>query len=280
MKKENKINPKELAVGAEAEKEHTNGKPEGAKKIATDHLKEPGHEKYYTKLNKCGLIDEPKAKQLAKKYLVKESQLRYIRENVINDAPYDVTKGDQIKLIAPVEGYNVPPETVGNVLHVDAIGTIRAEFIVGGKPIIVPINPEIDQVQKIEQQPLTEAKLPQEHTAWVGRNPKLVKLLDSLKQQTGKRYIVKHVKDGIKYYIGDNGQRVAHQQTTPDFKPLPSQMVAAKYWTSDARQAISSDDQQLMIGLAQLFKKDLGIEGRNDVIEVIDRLDQKNNIRI
>jgi len=54
------VSYKELPIGIEVEMEHTSDKEE-AKKIALDHLKEDPN--YYSKLNKAGLIDEPKAKQ-------------------------------------------------------------------------------------------------------------------------------------------------------------------------------------------------------------------------
>lgn len=46
------IDPKELEMGIEVEKEHTDDE-ELAKKIALDHLAEDPH--YYTKLKKAGL---------------------------------------------------------------------------------------------------------------------------------------------------------------------------------------------------------------------------------
>jgi hypothetical protein len=54
-----------ILVGKEVEKEHTNDS-QHALKIAFDHVKEDKH--YYKKLYKSGLIDEPKALELAKKY--------------------------------------------------------------------------------------------------------------------------------------------------------------------------------------------------------------------
>ena len=53
---------KELAMGRKVEKEHTDD-PKKAEKIAKDHLKEPGHNRYYTRLKKCGLADELKESQ-------------------------------------------------------------------------------------------------------------------------------------------------------------------------------------------------------------------------
>ena len=51
--------PKELRAGIAVEMEHTDD-PEEAKRIAIDHLKEDP--KYYSKLNKAGLVDEPGGK--------------------------------------------------------------------------------------------------------------------------------------------------------------------------------------------------------------------------
>lgn len=48
---DDKFDSKELAMGIEVEKEHTNF-PEIAKIIAKDHLSEPGLEDYYTRLKK------------------------------------------------------------------------------------------------------------------------------------------------------------------------------------------------------------------------------------
>ncbi len=53
----------ELEVGIEVEMEHTDNRKE-AEKIAKDHISEDP--KYYSKLYKAGLIDEPKAEKLAK----------------------------------------------------------------------------------------------------------------------------------------------------------------------------------------------------------------------
>ncbi len=60
---EGDINDGELNVGIEVEMEHTDDRKK-AEKIAKDHLSEDP--KYYSKLYKAGLIDEPKAMKLAK----------------------------------------------------------------------------------------------------------------------------------------------------------------------------------------------------------------------
>lgn len=60
---EGDINDGELEVGIEVEMEHTDDRKE-AEKIAKDHISEDP--KYYSKLYKAGLIDEPKAMKLAK----------------------------------------------------------------------------------------------------------------------------------------------------------------------------------------------------------------------
>lgn len=49
---EKDVDPKELELGMNVEKEHTDD-PATAKKIALDHLTEDPH--YYTKLSKAGL---------------------------------------------------------------------------------------------------------------------------------------------------------------------------------------------------------------------------------
>lgn len=56
---------KELTIGTAVEMEHTSD-PKEAYKIARDHVSEDP--RYYYKLYKAGLIDEPKALRLAKKY--------------------------------------------------------------------------------------------------------------------------------------------------------------------------------------------------------------------
>lgn len=57
------IDPKELAKGRKVEREHTKGAPDAkraAEEIAIDHLSEPGHRNYYSRLAKSGLADELK----------------------------------------------------------------------------------------------------------------------------------------------------------------------------------------------------------------------------
>ena len=57
------LDPVQLALGKKVEREHTKGSPDAARaaeEIAIDHLVEPGHEKYYSKLKKAGLTDELK----------------------------------------------------------------------------------------------------------------------------------------------------------------------------------------------------------------------------
>ena len=61
--KGNTVDDAELKVGMEVEMEHTDS-PEEAKKIAMDHIKEDP--KYYSKLLKADLVDEPKALKVAK----------------------------------------------------------------------------------------------------------------------------------------------------------------------------------------------------------------------
>jgi len=51
---------KEVAMGRKVENEHT-ADPKKAEKIAKEHLREPGHSRYYTRLKKCGLADELKS---------------------------------------------------------------------------------------------------------------------------------------------------------------------------------------------------------------------------
>ena len=69
------VDKKELAVGIAVEREHGSD-INRAMSIALDHLSE--NEKYYSILVKSGLVDEPKALDLAKQYL-------YIDMNKNND---------------------------------------------------------------------------------------------------------------------------------------------------------------------------------------------------
>lgn len=66
----------ELKLGVAVEMEHTDDRKE-ALKIALDHLKEDP--KYYSKLNKAGLIDEPEAEKIAKE-LDEETERDYKKE--------------------------------------------------------------------------------------------------------------------------------------------------------------------------------------------------------
>lgn len=57
------IDPVQLAMGRKVEREHTRGAPnagKAAEEIAIDHLAEPGHKKYYSRLAKAGLAHELK----------------------------------------------------------------------------------------------------------------------------------------------------------------------------------------------------------------------------
>lgn len=65
---------REVEIGKEVEKEHTDN-PEEALKIALDHLEERGD--YYSQAVECGLVDEPEALEIYDKYF---------GENAINEA--------------------------------------------------------------------------------------------------------------------------------------------------------------------------------------------------
>lgn len=84
-----------------------------------------------------------------KRYLVNERQLGIIQENIMVEKPSQYAKGDPIQLMAPVRGFNLPIPSTGTVAHVDAVGTVRVEFNVGGKIVVVPINPDVDQISKV-----------------------------------------------------------------------------------------------------------------------------------
>lgn len=59
------VDPKELEVGIEVEREHVN-KPELAQEIALDHLAENPH--YYSDAIRAGLVDEEPALALAREF--------------------------------------------------------------------------------------------------------------------------------------------------------------------------------------------------------------------
>jgi len=61
----NDVCPKQLAVGIAVEMEHTDSR-EKAEEIALDHLAED--ERYYSKLVKSGIADEPEALRLANRF--------------------------------------------------------------------------------------------------------------------------------------------------------------------------------------------------------------------
>lgn len=87
---------------------------------------------------------------MSKIYRLNENQLRVIRENVMHESPEEFSKGDHIMLQQVIDGFDVPANTEGVVLHVDAAGTVRAQFMVQGKPTVVPINTDIDHIIKID----------------------------------------------------------------------------------------------------------------------------------
>ena len=66
------VDQNELKVGIEVEKEHVGQNTQMATEIALDHLTEDP--KYYSKLVKSGIVDEPEALKLAKELLGIESK--------------------------------------------------------------------------------------------------------------------------------------------------------------------------------------------------------------
>jgi hypothetical protein len=89
---------------------------------------------------------------MSKIYRLNENQLRVIRENVMRESPEEFSKGDHIMLQEFIDGFDIPANSEGIVLHVDAAGTVRTQFIVNGKPTVVPINPDIDHIVKVGMQ--------------------------------------------------------------------------------------------------------------------------------
>ena len=90
------LDQKELEVGKTVESEHTSNSEE-AKEIATDHVSEDP--KYYKKLIKADLVDEPKALKKARELKVesiyKSIKYQLIEQKIINE---DLTRSD-IELI-------------------------------------------------------------------------------------------------------------------------------------------------------------------------------------
>jgi hypothetical protein len=79
------VDENELLVGIEVEYEHAKGDRIAAIDIALDHLKEDP--KYYTKLVKSGIVDEPKAIELAKKTLNVENMIREEIRTMLKEDP-------------------------------------------------------------------------------------------------------------------------------------------------------------------------------------------------
>lgn len=74
------VDRNQLIVGLYVEREHSSN-PFLALKISLDHLSE--NSKYYTELVQSGIVDEPKALELAKKYL----NVKPIDKNAVIDSP-------------------------------------------------------------------------------------------------------------------------------------------------------------------------------------------------
>ena len=78
------VDKNELRVGIEVEYEHAEGDKIAAIDISLDHLKEDP--KYYSKLVKSGIVDEPKAIELAKKLLGVEPMNESVKlKNIIRE---------------------------------------------------------------------------------------------------------------------------------------------------------------------------------------------------
>lgn len=204
-----------------------------------------------------------------KKYIVNEHQFRIIAENIVNETPDDFVKGDQIILLEPVEGYNVPPEKVGTVIHVDAIGTVRTEFEVNGQIIVVPIDPEVDQIRKITQPFNLMEEKSDTYIMWnTTRTAEWTELLNQLNQTKGRRYILKWVYRGKKWYLCDTGTREEKFQYAP------------AEWTANPQKAVSSDDSTIIFRLAHIFidKINNQYERNQSQIEIVDRQNSNHQI--
>jgi hypothetical protein len=95
------------------------------------------------------ILDENSNKKSAKTYLMNERQLEIIQENIMKEEPEQFQEGDIVSVMTPVEGYG-QLRSMGVVKHVDAAGTIRAEFDINGKPTIIPLRPEVDKLSKFD----------------------------------------------------------------------------------------------------------------------------------
>ncbi len=103
--------PKELGIGIQVEKEHTDD-PETAKIIAMAHIKETPD--YYTKLIAAGLVDEPEAIKMAKKIgIVKALPKAGDVENSHQSAPKGYPK--EKKEYADPNNYKYPLDTAEHV---------------------------------------------------------------------------------------------------------------------------------------------------------------------
>ena len=86
------VDKKEFIVGFLVEKEHTN-KSSIAKEIALDHLTEDPQ--YYSKLYKTGILDEPDAIKMAKKYFGEVNVNEWVHTEIQNLlSEYEWGKGD------------------------------------------------------------------------------------------------------------------------------------------------------------------------------------------
>ena len=104
------LDPEELAVGMEVEKEHVGNDSKKTKEIATDHLTEDP--KYYSKLIAAGLADEHPAIKLAKEYgwkLKKQDneELKNLKtfEEFLNEQKQLLTSPKQLLMNAQKSGY-------------------------------------------------------------------------------------------------------------------------------------------------------------------------------
>lgn len=206
----------------------------------------------------------------AKKYLINERQLTVISENIMNEHPENFQVGDYVQLLEPIEpinGMDVPVQTPFKILHIDSENTLRVK--VDGIPDPVALCPDVDQVIKSAGNGLVqEMKEPVTRKEWVGMSGRQFSdLLDPLQQAKGKRYIIKVVKHGYKYYLTDNGER---DQITHN---------APRQYTTNIKDAVSSDNYQLMHQLMYGMLT-FDIDAKEQLIELVDRLDSKNNVRM
>lgn len=132
---EKDVDQKQLEIGIHVEMEHTNNS-KIAKEVAIDHLSE--HDDYYTKLIKAGLVDEPEAIELYKKYYVKKkSDKKDAEENGDGEESNEkVEEGSKwARIISPVK---VLTDFGDDIIKL--INDIKYKYDINGHSVIETLN--------------------------------------------------------------------------------------------------------------------------------------------